>query len=222
MDICYIPGVTNSAADAMSRYPYVQQPNADLMPSGDLIEVCVITAAEMDSDVMNAIKAAYPDDTLFGPVLANPERYPEYSVHEGLIYHNERLCIPTDRSVRETLLVIYHDDQNHFGTSNSQSNFSRDFLWPGIMNDVETYIRFCDSCAQKKSATQAPAGFLYPLSVPVNRFTEIALGFVGPIPKSNGYDCILIMIDRLMNYVLIKPTTTTTTASDTALIFHEI
>jgi len=89
MDIHYISGVTNSAADALSRYPYIQQPWTDPTPSDDLIEVYLITAAEVDSDVTNAIKVAYPNDTLFGPVLANPRRYPGYVVHDGLIYHNE-------------------------------------------------------------------------------------------------------------------------------------
>ena len=129
MDICYIPGVTNSAADALSRYPYVQQPEKDHAPAESLVEVCLIsTGAEVDSDVMDAIKAAYAEDRLFGPVIANPERYPAYSILEGLIYHTERLCIPSDRTVREALLATYHDDQNHFGVSKTQGNLSRDFL----------------------------------------------------------------------------------------------
>jgi len=140
MDIHYIPGVMNSAADALSRYPYIQQPQTDPTPSDDLVEVCLVTVAEVDSDITNAIKAAYPNDTLFGPVLANPGRYPGYVAHNGLIYYNERLCFSTDKAVRETLLATYYDDQNHFGTCKTQSNLSRDFLWPGIVNDVETYV----------------------------------------------------------------------------------
>ena len=89
MDIRYIPSVTNSAADTLSRYPYIQQLQIDSTLSDDLVEVCLITVAEVDSDIMNAIKAAYLDDTIFGPVLTNPERYPRYVVHNGLIYHNE-------------------------------------------------------------------------------------------------------------------------------------
>jgi len=222
MDICYIPGVTNSAADALSRYPHVQQPEKDHAPAESLVEVCLIsTGAEVDSDVMDAIKAAYAEDRLFGPVIANPERYPAYSILEGLIYHTERLCIPSDRTVPEALLATYHDDQNHFGVSKTQGNLSRDFLWPGITSDVEAYVRSCGSCAQNKSSTQALAGFLHPLPVPSNWFLEIALDFVGPLPESNGYDCILIMTDRLTDYILIEPTVTTATAPEITLPFYK-
>jgi len=129
MDIRYIPGVTNSATDALSRYPHVQQLEKNHAPMENLVEVCLITTgAEVDSDVIDAIKAAYAEDRLFGPVIANPERYPAYSILDGLIYHNEQLCIPLDKTVREALLAMYHNDQNHFGISKTQGNLSRDFL----------------------------------------------------------------------------------------------
>ena len=186
------------------------------------MEVCLITTgAEVDSDVMNAIKATYAEDRLFGPVITNPERYPAYFILDGLIYHNEWLCIPSDKTVREALLATYHDDQNYFGISKTQGNLSHDFLWPGITSDVEAYVRSYGSCTQNKSSPQAPAGFLHPLPVPSNRFLEIALDFVGPLPELNGYDCILIMTDRLMNYVLIEPTVTTATAPEIVLLFYK-
>ena len=63
MNICYISGVTNSTADALSRYPYVQQLEMDYAPMENLVEVCLITTgAEVDSDIMDAIKATYAED----------------------------------------------------------------------------------------------------------------------------------------------------------------
>ena len=110
MDIHFIPDVMNSAADALSRYLYIQQPRTDPTPSDDLVEVCLIMAAEVDSDITDAIRTAYRDDKLFGPVITSPERYLAYSIRDGLIYHNERLCIPSDNTVRETLLATYYND----------------------------------------------------------------------------------------------------------------
>jgi len=52
----------------------------------DLVEVCLITAAaEVDSNIMEAIRAAYPEDRLFRLVITNPA----YSILDGLIYHNK-------------------------------------------------------------------------------------------------------------------------------------
>src|SRR5579859_7814692 len=44
------------------------------------------------------------------------------------------------------------------------------------------------------------------MPVPEKRFTEMALDFVGTLHKSRGYDTILVMTDRLTNYVKIEPT----------------
>ena len=151
----------------------------------------------------------------------NPERYPAYSILIGLIYHNKQLCIPSDKMVWEALLATYHNDQNHFGISKTQGNLSRDFLWSGITSDVKAYVRSCSSCTQNKSSTQAPTGFLHLLPVPSNRFLEIALDFIGPLPESNGYDCIVIMTDRLMDYVLIEPMVTTAMAPEITLLFYQ-
>ena len=101
-----------------------------------------------------------------------------------------------------------------------QSNLSCDFLWPGIINDVKTYVQSCDSCTQNKFSTQAFTGFLHPLSVPMNQFLEIALDFIGPLPKSDGYDCILVMTDRLIDYVLIESIVTIATAPDIVCLFY--
>ena len=46
------------------------------------------------------------------------------------------------------------------------------------------------------------------------------MDFVGPLPKSNGFDSILVITDRLTNYVRIEPTYTTATAEDIALLVY--
>ena len=52
------------------------------------------------------------------------------------------------------------------------------------------------------------------------QYTDIAMDFVGPFPKSDGYDMILVIMDRLTNYVRIEPTYSTATAPDIALLVH--
>ena len=65
-EIRHIPGITNSAADALSRYPYVQAHEA---PS-----VCAISIVEFDTDILGSIRDAHADDNLFRPVVRHPER----------------------------------------------------------------------------------------------------------------------------------------------------
>jgi len=59
------------------------------------------------------------------------------------------------------------------------------------------------------------------MPIPPDRFAELAMDFVMPLPKSKGYDGILVMTDRLVNYVKIEPIHTTATAPDIAKIVYE-
>src|SRR5436190_5999249 len=145
-DIHYIPGIANSAADALSRYPYVQN---------NLIEgqANAVSIVEFDKAILESVKQSYRDDKLFGPVSASPSGYPLYKVTEGgLIFFEARLCIPSnDRTSRETLLQLYRDFRNHFGTDKTQKAVMKDYFWPWVTQDVKEYIRCCGWCAQNKS-----------------------------------------------------------------------
>ena len=213
-DIHHIPGVSNSAADTLSRYPYVQGPGDD--------EVQAISMVEFDTDILDSVKASYNDDKRFGPVISNPEQYPAYRVEDNLIFYEGRLCVPAnDRSTRELLLKHHHDHQNHFSVDKTKHSISIDYFWPGLHCDVEKYIKSCGSCARNKSSTQAPAGLLHPMPVPKKRFSEMALDFVGPLRKSKGFDTILVMTDRLTNYVKFEPCYSTAMAVDITNLIYQ-
>ena len=70
----------------------------------------------MDISILDSVYTAYKDDKFFGPIMAYPERYPAYILYDDLIFYRDRFYIPTnDRTIREILLAMYHDDRNHFG-----------------------------------------------------------------------------------------------------------
>ena len=218
MDIRYIPGISNSAADALSRYPYVQQ-NIAVPIKEEYIDE--LSTFELDDKVLNSIREHCPSDNLFGPVIESPDQYPLYDIVDGLIYFEGRLAIPSnDRGTRNTLMELHHDKSNHFGQTKTIKSITRELYWPGVAADVETYIKSCTSCAQNKSSTQRPAGLLHPMPIPTKRFEEIAMDFVGPLPKSHGYDTMLVITDRLTNYVKIEPCKSTNTAVEIADIVY--
>jgi Reverse transcriptase (RNA-dependent DNA polymerase)/RNase H-like domain found in reverse transcriptase/Integrase zinc binding domain/Chromo (CHRromatin Organisation MOdifier) domain/Retrotransposon gag protein len=207
-DIKYIPGITNKAADALSRYPFAQ--------------VNAITMSTTDPKIRDEIRKSYSEDSFFKPIVENPKQYPLYIIQDnGLIYlHDGRLCIPNSKSTRELLLHQHHDNENHFGIGKSYQALSTRYFWPGLSKDVRKYTASCSQCLRNKSSNQVPAGLLHPLPVPHERFSDIAMDFVGPFPRSDGYDMILVTTDRLTNYVRIEPTHSTATAPDIASLVY--
>ena len=54
------------------------------------------------------------------------------------------------------------------------------------------------------------------MPIPKDCFTEMALDFVGTLVPSKGYDTILIMTDRLTDYIKLEPTHSTAIAAEIA------
>jgi hypothetical protein len=54
----------------------------------------------------------------------------------------------------------------------------------------------------------------------MDQIVDILMDFVGPLPKSRGYDALLVITDRLTGYTKIEPTTKNFTACEAAAPFH--
>ena len=175
-----------------------------------------------DPKIREEIRKSYHEDSFFKPIVENPEQYPLYITQDnGLIYlHDGRLCIPNSKSTRELLLHQHHDNENHFGIGKSYQALSSRYFWPGLGKDVRKYTASCSQCLRNKFNNQVSADLLHFLSVPHERFSDIAMDFVGPFSKSDGYDMILVITDRFTNYVRIESTHSTATASDIAYLVY--
>ena len=74
----------------------------------------------------------------------------------------------------------------------------------------------CAACAAAKNANRKPKGLLHSLPIPDRPWQSIGIDFMGPLPQSNNFDYLLVIIDRLTSQVHLVPTTTTVTAKGIA------
>src|ERR1700687_2450344 len=177
----------------------------------------------LDPSVMMRIANTYKEDSFFLPIMEHPDQYPRFQISDNsLIYVDDRrLCIPECKETCEMLLRQHHDNEDHFGIAKTRQGLVARYFWPGLSRSVRTYVNSCSSCLRNKATNQLPAGFLHSLPVPLDRFADIAMDFVGPFPKSKRYDTILVITDRLTNYVKIEPTLQTATAEDIAGVVYK-
>lgn len=65
----------------------------------------------------------------------------------------------------------------------------------------------CDVCQRQKYQAQSPGGLLQPLPIPERVWKDIAMDFITGSSKSQGYEAIMVIMDRLSKYghfLLIK------------------
>ena len=64
-----------------------------------------------------------------------------------------------------------------------------------MKNNVKKYVQGCFKCQQNKIQHQKEAGELHPLDIPGGPWQEISIDIIGPLPKSNGMDAIVVIVD---------------------------
>lgn len=70
----------------------------------------------------------------------------------------------------------------------------------GMERDVRNFIRSCDACQRYKCDNAAFPEKLQPLPIPEGMWLDISMDFIEGLPKSQGRDVIMVVVDRLSKY----------------------
>jgi len=79
----------------------------------------------------------------------------------------------------------------------------------------------CNACQRNKNHTEQPASKLMPNSIPEKPRTHISADFITKLPLAQGYDSILVVVDRLMKIVHFIPTIEKMSAEGLARLFRD-
>lgn len=81
------------------------------------------------------------------------------------------------------------------------------------------YIPACAECQRNKDSNRKPTGPLHPLPVPDVRCSSVAIDFIGPLPKDDGFNLLVTMTCHLGSDICILPCCTDITAEQFADLF---
>jgi len=142
---------------------------------------------------------------------------------DGIIYKEGKVYVPKDEKLRAEIVRLYHDTPigGHGGQWKTVELVTRNFWWPGITKEVKRYVKGCDACQRNKNCTEQPAGKLMPNSILEKLWTHISADFITKLPLAQGYDSILVVVDRLTKMVHFIPTTEKTSAEGLARLFRD-
>jgi transposase InsO family protein len=176
-------------------------------------------------DVRTAAKEDQFYQRLNQQVAASNHASP-FEIMDGLLYYTKqahpRLVIP--KSCQHTFLREAHDCvvSGHLGVHKTLARLQRVAYWPNMERDVRLYVRTCDSCQRNKPSNQRKPGLLQPLPIPDHNWDSVSMDFVVRLPMTlTGYDAVMVVVDRLTKMAHLVPSTTDSTAEDTARLFFD-
>lgn len=143
----------------------------------------------------------------------------------GLLLVANRIYVPSAVSARTVVLRMCHESPlaGHQGIDKTLDLVRRQYCWVGCRRDTEAYVKGCAVCQRTKPSRQRPHGLLQPLEVADVPWSSVSMDFIEPLPPSNGFDSILVIVDRLTKFAIFIPTHTTLTAAGLAdLIFDRL
>ena len=108
----------------------------------------------LDAKVLDfhSIKTLYVEDEDFKVVVEDPSTYGTYTLQEGFLFKENKLCIPKS-PLRDLIVKEAYGGAlaGHFGINKTLKILKEHFYWLKISGDVHKIISRCTICHMSKS-----------------------------------------------------------------------
>jgi len=234
----YVPGSKMGKADSLSRRldweVGVERDNEDetlIKPKWLKVRRTEVVEIIVDGvDLLEEVRKSKVKDNEVIKVVEEMKRAgvrmlrdEEWREVDGVMYKEGKVYVLKDEKLRTEIVRLHHDTPigGHRGQWKTVELVTHNFWWPGITKEVKRYVEGCDTCQHNKNCTEQPAGKLMPNSIPEKPWTHILADFITKLPLAQGYDSILVVVDRLTKMVHFIPTTEKTSAEGLARLFRD-
>ena len=227
--LVYSPGVANPA-DGPSRRPDYHD---DSMPAGMLLRpdqvveapiasvLAVLAITTVEDELRAQFIQALSTDPFAIDRRASP--LPQDAWEDGLFMIHGRFYVPPQ--LRLEICRLHHDSKaaGHYGFQRTLELLSRDYVWDGMSSYVKEYVSTCETCTRAKPSRHRQHGELMPLPVPSQPWKGLSCDFVTDLPRSQGFDSLLVFCCRLTKMIHVIPCLKTTNAEQFAkLVFEHV
>lgn len=107
-----------------------------------------------------------------------------------------------------TILSQIHNspyEAAHEGPVKLAIRINSQMYWPTLREDAREYTQTCDVCQKSKPSRQNASGLLHPNPVPTCPYEWVSLNLIIGLPKSDGFNAILVTVDRCTKHAQFIP-----------------
>ncbi|GMF25830.1 unnamed protein product [Phytophthora fragariaefolia] len=166
------------------------------------------------------------NDPVYKKLGQSKQSNEEYEVRGGLVFlktegNVRRLCVPNQRQLRLDVIHNVHDAAIMAHSENRRTQLAAAlwYFWLSMDLDIKAYVQSYESCMRYKSSTGRKSRKLQPIPLPEACWDAVSTDFITHLPVSDGFNAIMIVVDKLSKRPVYIPTHTTATAENTAKLF---
>jgi hypothetical protein len=93
----------------------------------------------------------------------------------------------------------------HSGIQATYHRMKALFYWKRLKQEVEDFVKQSLVCKLAKYMNTLPPGLLQPLPIPQGAWQDISMDFIEGLPLSEGFNVILVIVDRFTKYAHFIP-----------------
>ena len=122
---------------------------------------------------------------------------------DRIVYMEGRIYVSNNKKTREKILMENHNLVNvgHPGQQRMLELIKQNYWWPELKEYIKKYIQGYFKCQQNKVQHQKKAEELHPLEISQEPWQEISIDIIGPLPRPNRIDTIVVIVDRFTKII---------------------
>ena len=209
----YLPGKSNSVADALSRHvaPVAHLTAPQSLPSPDDIKA-LQRSDQFCSGIIYYLESG--DSSSLPKLHVSPDSFElrdevlykssHVTADDDSVHHASQLVVP--QALVPVILYHVHDSPfaGHPGKDRSLRQAQRSYFWPSMRKDISRHCLLCVSCAEHRPARHFESPNL-PYPIPHAPWDSLSIDVLKLPLTEKGNQYLLVCVDSFSRYTILVP-----------------